>query len=65
MIALLMAAAAALILALAGTPLLIRVLRAKGGPSEARYVRLLNGHARLRRSLEALVASAPALMGND
>jgi len=43
---------------------LVQVLRAKGGPSEARYVRLLNGHHRLRRSLEALVA-APALMGND
>ena len=44
---------------------LVRVLRAKGGPSEARYVRLLNGHVRLCRSLEALLASAPALMGND
>jgi len=43
---------------------LVQVLRAKGGPSEARYVRLLDGHHRLRRSLEALVA-APALMGND
>ncbi len=43
---------------------LVQVLRAKGGPSEARYVRLLDGHHRLRRSLEALVA-APALIGND
>ena len=36
---------------------LVEVMRAKGGASEARYVRLLDGHARLRRSLEAL---APA-----
>jgi len=33
---------------------LVDVLRAKGGPSEARYVRLLDGHRRLRRSLEKL-----------
>jgi hypothetical protein len=30
-------------------------MRAKGGPSESRYVRLLDGHARLRKSLEALL----------
>lgn len=35
---------------------LVQVLRAKGGRSEARYLRLLNGHDRLRRSLEALVS---------
>ncbi len=37
---------------------LVQVLRAKGGPSEARYVRLLDGHRRLRRSLEVLVAAS-------
>ena len=36
---------------------LVSVLRAKGGATEARYVRLLDAHARLRRSLEALVAA--------
>lgn len=35
---------------------LVQVLRAKGGPSETRYVRLLDGHERLQRSLEALSA---------
>jgi hypothetical protein len=34
---------------------LVDVMRAKGGPSESRYVRLLDGHARLRKSLEALL----------
>jgi hypothetical protein len=33
---------------------LIHVMRAKGGSSEARYVRLLDGHRRLRQSLAAL-----------
>jgi hypothetical protein len=37
---------------------LVQVLRAKGGPSEARYVRLLDGHRGLRRSLETLVAAS-------
>jgi hypothetical protein len=34
---------------------LVDVMRAKGGPSESRYVRLLDGHTRLRKSLEALI----------
>ncbi len=33
---------------------LVQLLRSKGGPSEARYVRLLDSHERLRRSLEVL-----------
>jgi hypothetical protein len=37
---------------------LVQVLRAKGGPSEARYVRLLDGHRRLRRSLAVLLAAS-------
>ena len=37
-----------------------RVMRAKGGVSEARYVALLDGHRRLRESLHALVREAPA-----
>jgi hypothetical protein len=37
---------------------LVQVLRAKGGSSEARYVRLLGGHGRLRRSLVALIEGA-------
>jgi hypothetical protein len=36
---------------------LTEVLRAKGGPNEAQYVRLLDRHQRLRRRLEALLAS--------
>lgn len=45
---------------------LVQVLRAKGGPSEARYMRLLDGHQRLRRSLAALVAeSAEGTSGPD
>lgn len=39
---------------------LVRVLRAKGGGSEVRYTRLLDGHRRLERSLRALVASSAA-----
>jgi hypothetical protein len=39
---------------------LVQVLRAKGGSSEARYVRLLDGHERLRRSLEALISAGGA-----
>lgn len=35
---------------------LVEVIRAKGGPSERAYVRALDGHRRLRRTLEALVA---------
>ncbi|HYB43183.1 MAG TPA: hypothetical protein VEL75_15495 [Candidatus Methylomirabilis sp.] len=35
---------------------LTELLRSKGGPSEARYVRLLDGHRKLRSSLEALAA---------
>jgi len=35
---------------------LMDVMRAKGGPSEARYVRLLDGHRRLRESLAALLS---------
>src|SRR5205085_11067754 len=34
---------------------LVAIMRAKGGASEARYVRLLGAHARLRGSLQALV----------
>jgi hypothetical protein len=34
------------------------LMRAKGGPSEARYVRLLDGHRRLRESLAALVRAS-------
>jgi hypothetical protein len=37
-----------------------RVMRAKGGVSEARYVAQLDGHPRLRTSLHALVRDAPA-----
>ncbi|MBI4636063.1 MAG: hypothetical protein HY727_06895 [Candidatus Rokubacteria bacterium] len=37
---------------------LLAILRAKGGGSERRYTRLLDGHRRLQRSLEALVAGA-------
>jgi hypothetical protein len=33
---------------------LVAVMRAKGGRSEMRYARRLDGHRRLRRSLEAL-----------
>ena len=39
---------------------LVRIIRAKGGRSEAAYVGLLRGHARLARSLHALADSAPA-----
>jgi hypothetical protein len=39
---------------------LVRIIRAKGGKSEAAYVRLLRGHVRLARSLHALADSAPA-----
>ena len=40
---------------------LLRMIRAKGDTSEAVYVRLMDGHPRLRRTLEALVhASASA-----
>ena len=34
--------------------LLVRILRAKGGRSEAEFVRLSNGHARFRRALQKL-----------
>src|SRR5262245_55796943 len=37
---------------------LVDVMRAKGGPSEARYVRLLDGHRRLRESLASLVRAS-------
>ncbi len=37
---------------------LARVFRAKGGPSELPYIRLLNSHRRFRASLESLVAAA-------
>ena len=37
-----------------------RVMRAKGGVSEARYLALLDGHRRLRQSLHGLVRDAPA-----
>ncbi|HZW52895.1 MAG TPA: hypothetical protein VFF00_02610 [Candidatus Elarobacter sp.] len=36
-----------------------RVMRAKGGVSEARYLALLDDHRRLRRSLDVLVRGAP------
>lgn len=39
---------------------LVRIIRAKGGKSEAAYVRLLRGHIRLARSLHALAESASA-----
>lgn len=39
---------------------LVRVLRAKGGRRQLSYVRLLDGHRRLRESLAALVAGCPA-----
>jgi hypothetical protein len=39
---------------------LVRMIRAKGGPGEGPYVRRLLGHARLRRSLEAVIRRAPA-----
>ncbi len=37
---------------------LVRVVRAKGGPRESEFVRLLRGHAHLARSLQALAGSA-------
>jgi len=37
---------------------LVRILRAKGGRSELPYLRLLQDHRRLRRSLAALVAAS-------
>src|SRR5262249_27548437 len=37
---------------------LVDLMRAKGGPSEARYVRLLDGHDRFRESLTALVRAS-------
>jgi len=37
---------------------LVAILRAKGGGSEGRYTRLLDGHRRLRLRLEALVRAA-------
>jgi len=57
-----MAPVVALIPDLAGWPrsdrrALVAVMRAKGGASEAEYARLLDGHARFRRSLEALARS--------
>ncbi len=36
---------------------LVRVFRAKGGPSELSYLTLLNRHRRFRASLEALIAA--------
>jgi hypothetical protein len=58
-----MALVAALIPDLGGWPAgdrrrLLRLMRAKGGAGEREYVRLLDGHRRLRRSLEALRARA-------
>jgi hypothetical protein len=44
---------------------LVQVMRAKGGPSEARYVRLLGSHRKLRRSLEILVAAAAPVEGKS
>lgn len=41
---------------------LVALLRAKGGPSEARYFRLLNGHRRLRVSLAAVLRDQPRLI---
>jgi hypothetical protein len=37
---------------------LVQVIKAKGGASEARYVKLLATHHRLRRSLDALLAAS-------
>src|SRR5262245_7926117 len=37
---------------------LVALMRAKGGPSEAGYVRLLDGHRRFRESLAALVRAS-------
>jgi hypothetical protein len=37
-----------------------RLMRAKGGASEASYLALLDGHRRLRRSLQLLAREAPA-----
>ena len=37
---------------------LVDLMRAKGGPSEARYVRLLDGHRQLRESLGALIRAS-------
>jgi len=42
---------------------LVRILRAKGGRSELPYLRLLQDHRRLRRSLAALVAPSSADAG--
>lgn len=42
---------------------LVKILRAKGGRSELPYLRLLQDHRRLRRSLEALVAASSADVG--
>ena len=40
---------------------LVRIIRAKGGKSEAAYVRLLRGHARLARTLHLLADSASSM----
>jgi hypothetical protein len=40
---------------------LVRILRAKGGPSELPYIQLLHGHRRLQLSLRALVAASRAV----
>lgn len=42
---------------------LVRLLRAKGGPSELPYLQLLHGHRRLQLSLRALVAASRAADG--
>lgn len=40
---------------------LVALMRAKGGTSEMHYARRLDGHARLRRSLETLATGSPRL----
>ncbi|HXJ84561.1 MAG TPA: hypothetical protein VMS64_38460 [Candidatus Methylomirabilis sp.] len=43
---------------------LVQLVRAKGGPSEAGYVRRLDEHPRLRQSLEVLVAPSAGAHGD-
>ena len=44
---------------------LVAVMRAKGGGSEMRYARLLDGHRRLRRSLESLARSSSTTLASS
>ena len=51
--------------AIAPPLILVAVMRAKGGGSEMRYARLLDGHRRLRRSLESLARSSSTTLASS